>query len=69
MRNLSLIVLVSCLSLVSCKKKYTCTCYSPMTGKWIDTEIEKSGKAAAKKKCDSFNGDITVDGSTDCHLK
>ena len=75
MKKVLLIAAVAGLSMVSCKKKYTCECtttYNGTTTTSSGTSSEKMKKKDAEAECNKGDASITINGqtsSTECSLK
>lgn len=68
---------IASLSIVSCKKKYTCECVSEYgqtgsTSKLVTTKLIKEKKAKAETDCNSLDSDYstsTLVSKSECSLK
>lgn len=69
MKKILLIAAVAGLSMVSCKKEYTCECkYTGVVTGTVSEKFDKMKKKDAEKKCDEY--DESVAGQTaECSLK
>ena len=53
----------------SCRKEYTCICYSGWDGTPYGYVYKKSSDDKARRKCESFNQPYANDGTYGCHLE
>lgn len=47
------LIIISALTITSCKKSYTCSCYSPNLNQSTPDFVIKDTKKQAKKKCEA----------------
>ena len=72
---IAIIALFGALTLVSCKKKWTCECTVTTNGVSVtdsETDTQKRSKKDAKALCEKNNGSFTTAGVTstwECKLK
>ncbi|WP_317897457.1 hypothetical protein [Aurantibacillus circumpalustris] len=77
MKKILLVAAVACMTMVSCKKDYTCECVyeygqSGATTKTTTTSVINAKKADAETACNAGDYDLTIGNTvskTECSIK